>query len=138
MLSGCAGMQKRLSHSTSDSTGMYQSGTFATPSTEMTPELRDYVREMVAKMAPDIRSVESAGAIAVTNFVTTDLDYDSTNGLGYALADTFMAELHRSGFKTLDFKVTDYIRITPHGDFAMSLDYLELKPDIPVELCTRR
>jgi TolB-like protein len=122
-------MQKAVSHSNS----MYQSATFAPPAQVMTLELKDYVRKLVAEMALNITSLESTGAIAVTNFVSTDLDYESTNGLGYALADTFMMELHQFGFKTLDFKVTDYIRITPQGDFAMSRDYLELKADIPVD-----
>jgi TolB-like protein len=124
-------MQKVVSHS--NSMDMYQSETFTPPSKVKTPELRDYVRDLIAEMASNMRSVESSGAIAVTNFVYTDADYQSTNELGFALADTFMMELHQSGFTTLDFKVTDYIRITPEGDFAMSRDFLELEADIPAD-----
>jgi TolB-like protein len=131
-------MQDHVSQSStgsqsSDKGRMYQSATFRPPSNVMQLELEDYVRELVAEMSLNIRDVESTGAIAVTNFVFSDIDYQSTNQLGYALADTFMMELHRFGFKTLDFKVTDYIRITSQGDFAMSRDYLELEADIPVD-----
>ncbi|MFT5676406.1 MAG: hypothetical protein ACI808_002351, partial [Paraglaciecola sp.] len=62
-------MQKAVSHSNS----MYQSATFAPPAQVMTLELKDYVRKLVAEMALNITSLESTGAIAVTNFVSTDL-----------------------------------------------------------------
>lgn len=131
ILSGCASKQEEVIHTSSK--GMYQSATFTPLVKNTNLELKDYVRELVAEMALNLHSVESSRAIAVTNFVFTNLDYQSTNELGHALADTFMMELHQFGFKTLDFKVTDFIRITPQGDFAMSRDHLELKSDIPVD-----
>lgn len=112
---------------------MYQSATFTSPSKASPLELRDYVRELVAEMALNIRSVDVSNAIAVTNFVSSDSDYQSTNELGFAIADSFMMELHQFGFKTIDVKVTDYIRVTPQGDFAMSTDFLELQADTPVD-----
>jgi TolB-like protein len=129
MLSGCAVIRGDGDHSA----GMYQSATFTPPAKSLTLELEDYVRELVAEMALNMRSLDPSGAIGVTNFVFTRSDFQSTNQLGYAIADTFMMQLHQLGFETLDFKVTDYIRITPQGDFAMSRDYLELNTDTPVD-----
>jgi TolB-like protein len=80
-------------------------------------------------MALNIRSADTLGVIAVTNFVFSGSDFQSTNELGYVLADTFMMELHLLGFETLDFKVTDFIRVTSKGDFSMSRDYLELETE---------
>ena len=122
-----------MDNNTAHSSGMYQNTTFTAPAKSLTLELSDYVRELVADMALNMRSLDSSGTIAVTNFVFTGSDYQSTNQFGYALADTFMMQMHQLGFETLDHKVTDYIRITDQGDFAMSRDYLELDAGISVE-----
>ena len=129
MLSGCSSIHEEASPSNS----MFQNATFTSSTETFTSDLNGHVRKLVAEMAQNMDSIESVGPIAVTNFVFTNSDYQSTNKLGYALSDTFMMELHRFGFETLDFKVTDYIRITPQGDFAMSRDYLELQNDIAID-----
>jgi TolB-like protein len=132
ILSGCASIGNYMGNNASHTLSMYQNATFA-PAKSLTLELEDYVRELVADMTLNMRSLESSGAIGVTNFVFTGSDYQSSNPLGDALANTFMMQLHQFGFETLDFKVTDYIRITAQGDFAMSRDYLELDLGTPVE-----
>jgi TolB-like protein len=132
MLSGCASIGNYIGNNASHTPGMYQSATF-TPAKSLTLELEDYVRELVADMTLNMRSLESSGAIGVTNFVFTGSDYQSSNPFGDALTNTFMMQLHQLGFETLDFKVTDYIRITAQGDFAMSRDYQELDLGIPID-----
>jgi TolB-like protein len=127
ILSGCSNKYEK----TSQSEGLFQNASFTHPSNPVSLELKDYVRELVADMALNIRSADTLGVIAVTNFVFSESDFQSTNELGYVLADTFMMELHLLGFETLDFKVTDFIRVTSKGDFAMSRDYLELETEIP-------
>lgn len=133
MLSGCTSTGSYLGNNAGYSAGIYQSATFTPPATSLTLKLKDYVRELVADMALNMRSIESSGAIGVTNFVLTGSDFQSTNQLGYVLADTFMMQLHQLGFETLDYKVTEYIRVTAQGDFAMSRDYLELDAGIPAD-----
>ena len=129
MLSGCAS----IGNYAGQSAGMYQSATFTAPAKSLTLELEDYVRELVTDMTLNMRSLESSGTIGVTNFVFTGSDYQYSHPLGDALANTFMMQLHQRGFETLDFKVTDYIRITPQGDFAMSRDYLDLGSGVSVD-----
>ena len=34
--------------------------------------------------------------------------------------------------KVVDYKVTDYIRVTPGGDFALSRDFNELSAELPI------
>ena len=36
------------------------------------------------------------------------------------------------GVAVLDYKVTDYIRVTPSGDFALSRDFNELSAELPI------
>jgi TolB-like protein len=127
--SGCAWQDQ----SVSDSPSMFQNNTFNQISNNNTPELDDYVRELVADMAINMKSIEQTNAIAVTSFVFSNSSYESTNNLGHVLADSFMKELHQFGLTTIDFKVTDFIRITPQGDFSLSRDYLDLKDEIPAD-----
>ena len=131
ILNGCA----NVGHSVGHSEDMFQSATFTPPvtSTASTLKLDDYVRELVSEMMFNMRSLDSSGTIGVTNFVSTGSDYQSTNQFGYTLADTFMLQLHQVGLDTLDYKVTNYIRVTPQGDFAMSRNYLELDADVPID-----
>lgn len=44
-----------------------------------------------------------------------------------------MHELHKFRIPVLDFKATDYIRVTGEGDFLLSRDYLDLNSSLPIE-----
>jgi TolB-like protein len=126
---GCSNSQNDPNSGSS----LFQNATFTTSSSRSNQlELQDYVRELVAEMALNMNSVDSTAAIAVTNFVFADSEYNATDDLGFTLSDAFMQELHSFGFTTLDFKVTNFIRITPQGDFALSRDYQELNKDISI------
>ena len=111
---------------------MYQNATFTPPAKSLTLDLSDYVREMISDMMLNMRAYDASRVIGVTNFVITS-DYQSSSLIGDELANTFMMQMHQSGFQTLDFKVTDYIRITEQGDFAMSRDYLELDTNTAID-----
>jgi TolB-like protein len=49
--------------------------------------------------------------------------------LGNQIAESFIHELHAFGVPVIDFKTTDYMRVTPSGDYVFSRDYLELSQD---------
>lgn len=53
--------------------------------------------------------------------------------MGYQIAESFIHELHKFRIPVLDFKATDYIRVTDSGDFLLSRDFLELKHKVPME-----
>ena len=44
-----------------------------------------------------------------------------------------MHEIHQFGLDVVDFKTTDFIRVTPKGDFVFSRDFMELREEQPIE-----
>ncbi len=87
------------------------------------------MHDLIAVMDPGV-----ANAIfAVTSFVYLDGPYDETDLLGNQLAESFMHEVHQFGLTQIDFKTTDFIRVTPQGDFVFSRDFLELREEQPIE-----
>ena len=128
--SGCTWHDQSENHSANT----YQSNTFRQiTNNNAAVDLEDYVRELVADMAINMRSIEENKAIAITSFVFSDSNFENTNNLGHVIADSFMKELHQFGLTTLDFKVTDFIRITPQGDFSLSRDYHDFENGISVD-----
>ncbi|NMH61296.1 FlgO family outer membrane protein [Alteromonas ponticola] len=93
----------------------------------------DYVKNMTQDLISNMEYVSEKTPVAVTHFALLDSDLQSTNLLGQQMAESFVHELHKFRIPVLDFKTTDYIRITDRGDFALSRDYLELNSSLPIE-----
>lgn len=100
---------------------------------EQRRSLNHYVQgmmhDLIAVMSPSIAD----SVFAVTSFVYLDGAYDDTDLLGNQLAESFMHEVHQFGLEQIDFKTTDFIRVTPQGDFVFSRDFLELREEQPIE-----
>jgi TolB-like protein len=60
-----------------------------------------------------------------------DTDYNQLSLLGNQMAESLIHEIHVFGIPVIDFKTTDYIRITEQGDFAFTRDYEELSGYMP-------
>ncbi|GGD55513.1 FlgO family outer membrane protein [Lacimicrobium alkaliphilum] len=137
MLAGCATFD--IETPDEHSNGAFQPATFKSSNAAENEfinsvQLQDYVRETVAEMALNMKNVAPDASVAVTSFVLLDSGYQSSSLLGQQLSEAFMAELHRFGINTLDYKVSDYIRVTPQGDFILTRDYLELDEEISAKL----
>lgn len=91
--------------------------------------INHYVRGMMQDMAENLQYVTQKTPLAVSSFVFLDDEYDDSSLLGNQLSESFMHELHHFGVSVIDFKTTDYMRVTPQGDFVFSRDYLELNED---------
>jgi TolB-like protein len=92
-----------------------------------------YVQGIMQDLIANMDNPESRLDIGVTSFVYLDGSFDETDLLGNQLSESFMHELHQFGLNVLDFKSSDYIRVTSTGDFNFSRDYEELNPDMPVQ-----
>jgi len=90
-----------------------------------------YVQGMMQDLISNLQYVNSTTPVAVVSFVMLDGDYGSTNLLGNQIAESLMHEIHKFGIPVLDYKTTDFIRVTPEGDFAFTRDYEEINPSIP-------
>jgi len=91
--------------------------------------INHYVRGMMQDIAENLQYVNQKTPLAVSSFVFLDDEYDDASLLGNQLSESFMHELHHFGVAVIDFKTTDYMRVTPQGDFVFSRDYLELNEE---------
>ncbi len=99
----------------------------------LTKHVGDYAQNMMQNLMSNMEYVTDKTPVGVTNFALIDSDLQQTNLLGYQLAESFIHELHKFRIPVIDYKATEYIRVTQDGDFFLSRDFLELKNKAPVD-----
>ncbi len=99
----------------------------------LTRHVGDYVKNLTQDLISNMEYVTAKTPVAVTNFALLDSDLQQTNLLGQQMAESFVHELHKFRIPVLDYKATDYIRVTKQGDFLLSRDYLDLNASLPIE-----
>jgi TolB-like protein len=115
------------------------SGKFSSKGSYTSSNSRDYnkinliAQGMMQDMITNLQYVNSTTPIGVTSFVFLEQLNDATSIVGNQLSESFVHEIHKLGIPVIEYKMTDYIRVTPGGDFALSRDYLELNGDLPIE-----
>lgn len=95
--------------------------------------INHYVRGMMQDLVSNLQYVNAETPMAVTSFVFLDSNFEQADILGNQIAESFIHEIHRFGIPVIDFKTTDYVRVTASGDFVLSRDFLELPSKLPVE-----
>lgn len=100
--------------------------------TKRSKNINHYARGIMQSLLSNLQYVGPATPVAVANFVDLSGDFNSSSLIGKQLSEAFMHEVHKLGIPVVDYKLTDYIRVTDNGDLAMSKDFLELSGDIPI------
>ena len=95
--------------------------------------INHYVRGLMHQLADNIKYVNQKTPIAVVSFVLLDSDLQKTTLVGNQIAESFVHEIHKFGLPVLDYKTTDFFRISEEGDFIFSRDYMELRADLPID-----
>lgn len=95
--------------------------------------INHYVRGMMHDLVNNLHYVNDKTPIGVTSFIFLDGAYDKSGLLGNQIAESFVHEVHQFGIPVIDFKTTDYIRVTEAGDFIFSRDFLDLKEVQPIK-----
>jgi TolB-like protein len=101
---------------------------------ESTVTVNHYVQSMMHDLAANLEVLSTTFNLGVTSFVYLDGDYQQGDLLGNQLSEAFMHEATQFGIAVTDFKTTDYIRVTPTGDFTFSRDFLELTQQYPISV----
>ncbi|WP_448567984.1 FlgO family outer membrane protein [Thalassotalea ganghwensis] len=104
---------------------MFQSG-------PLVKDINFYVRGLMQDLITNLQYVNSRTPVAVTSFVDLDGDFNDATLLGNQISEGLMHEVHKAGIPVLDYKVTDYLRVTEKGDFIMSRNFNELSDNIPI------
>lgn len=95
--------------------------------------INHYVRGLMHQLADNVKYVNQSTPIAVTSFVLLDSDLQKTNLVGNQIAESFIHEIHKLGLPVLDYKTTDFFRVSTEGDYIFSRDYMELRSDLPID-----
>lgn len=96
------------------------------------PGSSHYVNAIAEQLAHNATIDLSRTTIGVTTFSNVTSGYNESTPFAQTLAQQLMTEMHRNDLPLMDFKTTDFIRVTADGDFALSRDYLELDEILPI------
>lgn len=112
----------------------YQLASVVTPMLENPPMLtaNEYSRALVHELMSSQRQMEEGGMVGVTDFAFVDTGLDQGSVLSNHMSEAMIYDLHKFGVPVLDYKATDFIRVTPSGDFALSRDFTELSGELPI------
>jgi len=80
------------------------------------------------KNFPDVQS----SAIAITSFVSLD-DLESTSRISNLISESLIHEMQVRGYKVIDFKTMDSIKINATGDFLFSRDVAKLRKTLNID-----
>jgi TolB-like protein len=90
------------------------------------------VRNLVHELMALQLSLDSDSQVGVTDFSYVDSPLDEGSVFSNHLSEAMIYDLHKFGVPVLDYKVTDYIRVTETGDFVLSRDYQELSEEVAI------
>lgn len=91
-----------------------------------------YARGIMQELLANMQFVNKTTPVAVADFVFLDSNFRGSTLLGQQLSEALSHEVHKLGIPVVDYRLTDYIRVSPQGSVALSKDYLELSGDIPI------
>lgn len=91
-----------------------------------------YSAELAGQLVKNASIRLNSAKVGITNLVGVTGQYDQSSPLSLVLSEQLVQELHSRELNVLDFKATDFIRVTPKGDFALTRDYLELDEIMPI------
>jgi TolB-like protein len=92
------------------------------PATELNNIAR-FVAEQLT-LNKEIKSVSNV-SVAIASFVDLE-NFKKTNKLGLMLSETLIHDMQIRGYKVIDYKTMDTVKINRKGDFTFSRNILEL------------
>lgn len=95
--------------------------------------LDHYARNLVHELMAHHHRVEEQAMVAVTDLAFIESDLQQGSVFSHHLSEAIIYDLHVFGVPVLDFKVTDFIRVTDAGDFVLSRDFSELSAELPIK-----
>lgn len=95
--------------------------------------VNEYSRNLIHELMEQHHALDDNAMVAVTDLSYTDSALDQGSLFGHHFSEAMIYDLHRFGVAVLDYKATDYIRVTPDGDFVLSRNFEELKAELPIK-----
>lgn len=98
-----------------------------TPLLQPSDDLRPYAQSLSRQLIQTGSHIRGGQRVAVTTPAWLESNLDSSSLLALQLQESLMAELHNEYLHVVEYKMTDGIRVTAHGDFPLTRNYLELQ-----------
>ncbi len=95
--------------------------------------VNEYSRNIVHELMAQHHALDDNAMVAVTDLAWVDSALDQGSLFGHHFSEAMIYDLHRFGVPVLDYKATDYIRVTADGDFVLSRNFEELKAELPIK-----
>lgn len=89
--------------------------------------ISDFSYQLANQLLDSARDIEAGQRVAITTPVWLASGMNESSLIGLQLQQELAAELHSMALDVVEYKLTDGIRVTPLGDFALSTNYLELR-----------
>ncbi|MEX1221160.1 MAG: FlgO family outer membrane protein [Idiomarina sp.] len=89
-------------------------------------------QELAKQLAQPLQNDAAELRLGITDLVDVTSQYDNATPLSQLFSENLIYALHQQQLQLVDYKTTNYIRVTPQGDFALSRDYMELDEISPV------
>ncbi len=91
----------------------------------------EVINQLVSSMSDQLTQNKNfsdiqSSAMVITSFVCLD-DFKATSRLSGILSETFIHEMQIRGYKVIDFKTMENIKIDSQGDFLFSRDISKLQ-----------
>lgn len=99
----------------------------------LTRHVGHYVQNMAQDLVSNMEYVTERTPVAVTHFSLIDSNLRETNLLGHQMAESFVHEFHKFRMPVVEYKATQFIRVTDTGDYVLSRDFLDLKNTTPIQ-----
>ena len=96
-----------------------------------------YVNQLVSTISDQLTQNKNfqnirKSAIAITSFVSLD-NMKATERLSYIISENLIHEMQVRGYKVIDFKVMNQIKVAKDGDFIFSRDVSKLRTTLNVD-----
>lgn len=95
--------------------------------------INGHAHKIMRELVSNLQYVNAKTPLAITSFTFLDSDLNTSDIVGQQLAESLLHEVHRFGVPVIDFKATNFIRITSSGDFILTKDYLDLEGELPIK-----
>lgn len=87
---------------------------------------RFYARDLADQIMASGQQLRPGKRVAVTSLAWLESNLNESALVALQLQEELSTELHLLAFDVLEFRLTDGIRVTEQGDFAMSRNYMDL------------
>ena len=94
--------------------------------------INSYSTQLAQQLVANSQIDLSQTHVGVTDFVGVESSYQQASILAQAMSEQLRGELASREVPIIDYKTTDFIRVTSNGDFALTRDYMELDEIMPI------